>query len=133
MKNKTKYFLIGTILLTATAGSMVAIAGPGNCNQGEGGMFGKGPSGHMQGKQQMGPMQGINRLDNLTDEQQQQLSELRQSQQSLMQGKRDEMIAHRTAMKAQVDAILTEQQRETLANMGGSGFGGHARRGHHGG
>lgn len=135
MKNRTKYLLIGTALLAATAGSVMAFGGPGNCNQVNGGMFGNGPYGHMQGQTQgrMGYMRGIRQLDNLTAEQIQQLSELRQTQQEFMSGKRAEMATRHAAMKAKVDAILTEEQRDTLTNRGPSGFGYYGPRGRFGG
>ena len=171
MKNKTKYLVIGTALLTATAGSVVAFAGPNYGNHGEDGMSGGGSfeqmqghmmgymqgfmqgqmmgnmqghmmgnkqgnmmgnkqghmmgnkQGHMMGNKQgkfghgsgqMGYMQGIYQLDDLSDEQKTQLSELRESQQALMQERRAEMAAQ---MKGKVDAILTEEQRARLGNM----------------
>lgn len=139
MKNRTKYLVIGTALLTAAAGSAAAFAGQDNCNRGEGGMFGKGHFGQMQGNMQgnmngnipghgymqggrhghgpMGYMQGIYQLDNLTDEQKAQLNDLRESQQALMRAKRAEMSAQRADMKARIDAILTDEQRQALADM----------------
>mgnify|MGYP006995698264 CR=1 FL=1 len=139
MNNKAKYFIIGTVLLTAAAGSVAAIAGPGKCDQGERGKFGKGSPGHTMGRMsgnmpgQMGPMQGIGQLDNLTEVQKQQLSDLRQQQRQLMGEKRGQRDVQRAEVQAKVDAILTEEQREMLANMDSSGFGHHAPRGHHGG
>ena len=157
MKSKTKNIVIGSVLLTAAAGSVVAFAGQGHGNWGQGNMFdgnhsgqmqghmmgymqgymqghmmsnmmgknghGQGQMGYMQGKNghgqgQMGYMQGLNRLDNLTDEQKAQLGDLRESQQKLMREKRAEMTAQRDQMKSKIDAILTEEQRATLADMG---------------
>lgn len=124
MNNKTKYFVIGAALLTATAGSVAVFAGQGNCSQGEGGMFGGSHSGqmqnhqrgHMKGQGAMGFRQGIYGLTDLTDEQRVQLSKLWESQQALMRGKRAEMIAQRTQMKARIEAILTDEQRATLSD-----------------
>lgn len=120
MNRKTKAILLGSVLLAAT-GTALAFGGPG-CDQrggpmGARGMGGGGPfGGHMQG-------QGFNQIENLTSEQKDQLTELRQTQSASMQAQHEARTSQHAEMRKKVDAILTEEQREQLAQMQSSNFG----------
>lgn len=134
MNTKAKVILIGTAFLAAAAGSAVAFNGCGYCYQGGPGFQGRGQSYQVPGNppcmqpmkwrrmQGQGPMRGMNpspmrgvyRLNDLTDEQLQQLDALRQAQQEWRAGRQQSMLAHRAELKNRVDAILTEEQRQTL-------------------
>ena len=119
MNKKTKAILLGSVLLAAT-GTALAFGGPGNCDQRGGpmgamGMGGGGPFG--------GQMQGFSQIENLTSEQKDQLTELRQTQRASMQAQHEAMTTQHAEMQKKVDAILTEEQREQLAAMQSSNFG----------
>lgn len=126
MKRATKILLITTALVTASG---VAMAGRGyngyNCD-GQG-MKGYGPDKmqHMRGqfapgrsmKRGRGGQGAIYQLDNLTDEQKQQIAELRKEHQIKMFEQREQMAQQRAEMKKQIDAVLTEEQRVQLSQL----------------
>lgn len=134
MNTKSKLLIIGSALLVAVSGTAVAYNGYGNCFRGGPGFQAGGPNfqmpGNMCGRQPMNwkrfqgqgpmrgmgssPMRGVYRLNDLTDEQLQQLNTLRQAQQEWRNNRQQSMLAHRAEVKAKVDAILTEEQRQTL-------------------
>lgn len=122
MNKKTKAILLGAALLAAT-GTALAFGGPGNCGQRGGPMGAMGPMGMGGGGPFGGKMQGFSQIENLTGEQKDQLTELRQTQRASMQAQHEAMTIQHTEMKQKVDAILTEQQREQLAAMQSSNFG----------
>lgn len=131
MKKFNKLLLAGTAL-AATAMTVVAVASPdGGCgrdmrpgmHQGMGPGMHKGMhKGDHQGMRKgMGRGMGfkLDRIPNLTDEQREQLTALRQEQQAAMEGFRAAMQERRKEMKAKFDAILTEEQREAMQQRGG--------------
>ena len=129
MKSTTKYILIGTALL-AVSGTVLAFNGNPNCAQ-RGAMMQDGQNMQMmQGRHRMhgpygmaqgrksgrhSPMRAVYQLQDLTPEQIGQLDALRQTHQAMRQEQREAMQARRAEMKKQLESILTEQQRETLA------------------
>jgi Spy/CpxP family protein refolding chaperone len=130
MKRSIKILLVTSALVAASG---VAVAGRGyNCN-GPGAMsygpgaMGYGPGNAQQMQGQFGPGQGmrggrdgmsaIYQLDNLTDEQKQQIADLRQGQRAQMLAQREQKWQQRAEMKKQIDAILTDEQREQLSQL----------------
>ena len=125
MKNASKILLLTTAIITASG---IAIAGRGyggyNCDgpgmQGQG--WGPGMMQSMRGP--YGPGRGMQRgpgaiyqLDNLTDEQKEQISQLQRAHRESMFSQREQMWQQRAEMKKQIDAILTEEQREQLSQL----------------
>jgi len=141
MNKKSKYILFGTALLVVTTGSAFAFNGYGNCdqrgpgmqrgqyNQMQSDMYGRQPMHWKQGKRgqrQMagmkgGSMRGIYRLNDLTPEQHQKLEVLQQAKQQWRSGQQIARQAHQDEMRAKVDAILTDDQRQTLNRWRPSG------------
>ena len=125
MKRSTKIILITAALITAT-GAAVASRGQG-CDQRGGmqGMYGPGVQGMqqmqrpqgMRGNRPFGAMGAIYQLDNLTDTQKQQVTELRRTQHEKMFNLREQKWQQRAEMKKQVEAILTEEQRQQLQQI----------------
>jgi Spy/CpxP family protein refolding chaperone len=129
MKPTTKYILIGTALLAVT-GTALAFNGKHNCDQRGAMMQGgqdiqmmqsrhhrHGADGKAQGRKdgRHSPMRAVYQLQDLTPEQRAQLDALRQTHQAMRQEQREAKQVRRAEMKKQVESILTEQQRETLA------------------
>ena len=122
MKRATKIILLTAALVTASG---VAVAGRGfNCD-GQGPM-GYGPARGQQMQGQFAPGRGMRggpgrgmvyQLDNLTDAQKQQISEVRQQHRAQMFAQRELMAQRRAEMKQQIDAILTEEQRQQLSQL----------------
>jgi len=137
MNKATKSIMIGTALL-ATVGSAYAFGGQGNCDR---------RGGPMQAVQQLDNLT-IEQRDQLSDLRRTQRDSMR-AQRDAMSDNRDAlraamrngadagiikklaeaqgagvtaMIIHRAEMKKKVDAILTEEQRKQLANMGPVNF-----------
>ncbi len=140
MNNKSKFILIGSALLVVATGSAYAFNGYGNCdqrgpgmqrgqyNQMQGNMYGRQPMHWKQGKrgqsQMRGmktPMRGIYRLNDLTPEQHQELDALQQVQKEWKSDQQIARQAHRDEMRAKVDAILTDDQRQRLNRRRPSG------------
>jgi len=120
MNTFTKTLVIGTAIL-ATAGTAIAVAGPGMGNfgshagmmQGMGGPgagMGMGPGAGMMG----GPNAMFERIPNLTAEQREQLTQLQARQHERMLSFKTEMMAQRGEVMAEMSQILTEQQRAAL-------------------
>ena len=132
MRTLTKSVLIGSTLLIAAGASLAATGTEAGCHGPRGGMMqGMGPGmngqgvepgmrmGHGRGGMMKHGMQGnhtamLDRIPNLTDDQRQQLTELMSQQQKKMQGFRSQMMAQREGMKAQVEKILTDEQKAAL-------------------
>jgi len=123
MKRISKIILISAALVTVSG---VAIAGRGfNCDVQGPYAYGAERAQQMQG--QFGPGKGmrggpgrggvIYQLDNLSDAQKQQISELRQQHQAQKFAMREQMAQSRADMKKQIDALLTEAQRQQLSEL----------------
>lgn len=150
MNKKTKAILLGATLLAAT-GTALAMGGPGNCEQ-RGGPFG----GKMQGFGQIENLTSEQRTQ-LRDLQRTQRDKMRSLRDAMsdnhtamfdaMEDGADSatiqklaeargatvttMTVQRAEMKQKVDAILTEEQRNSLASVNGARFGNHQMGGRH--
>lgn len=156
MNKKTKAILLGAALLAAT-GTALAFGGPGNCDQRGGGPFG----GQMQGQgfsqienltsEQRTQLRDLRRsqrdsmrnLRNLRDA----MSDNHTAMRDAMDDGADAATIQKLAevrgatvttmsiqhaeMKKKVDAILTEEQRNSLASANFSNFGNHQMGGRH--
>ncbi len=129
-----KSILIGSALLFASIGTAEAFNGYGNCLQRGPGMQGRGQNYQMQGNMNCmqpmhrwcmhgqgrmhgmypSPMRGVLRLNDLTSEQLRQLDSLRQEQQEWRKDRQQTMLARRDELIDKLNAILTEEQRQTL-------------------
>lgn len=124
MNKATKILLITTALVT-TSGVAMASRGFNHCDGKD--MQGFGPARAQQFEGQFGPGKAmkhgrrgngaIYQLDNLTDAQKQQIAELRKQHQAKKFAQREQMAQQRAEMKKQIDAVLTDQQREQLAQL----------------
>ena len=156
MKRKTKSILFGTALLAAT-GTVLAFGGPGNCEQHAGGMGKMGMSGgSMQRFNQIENLTNEQRaqLNELRKSQRDTMRSMRDAmsdnhaaiRNAMKDGANDatiqqlaeargaavtDMTLKRAEMKKKIDAILTEEQRNSLAAIEPSPFGKHRMGGHH--